>query len=51
MDKDGKVKWIINGSWDNQIEIAPVISTGGTPDNPVYKTGDYTLAWRARKPP
>lgn len=51
MDKEGKVKWIINGTWDNQIEIAPVISTGGTPDNPVYKTGDYTLAWRLRKPP
>ncbi|XP_075218829.1 oxysterol binding protein isoform X2 [Lycorma delicatula] len=51
MDKDGKVRWIINGTWDNQIEIAPVISTEGTPDNPVYKTGEYTLAWRIRKPP
>lgn len=51
MDKDGKVNWIINGSWDVKIEIAPVISIEGTADNPIYKTGPYTVAWERRLPP
>lgn len=51
MDKDGKVSWIINGNWDSKIEIAPVISIEGTADNPVYKTGPYTIAWERQPPP
>lgn len=51
MDKDGKVNWVINGNWDSKIEIAPVVSVEGTPDNPIYKTGPYTVAWERRLPP
>ncbi|KAK0076277.1 hypothetical protein PV326_010913, partial [Microctonus aethiopoides] len=39
MNANKEVKWVIQGTWDSKIEIAPVISTSGTPDNPVYKTG------------
>lgn len=50
MDADGNVKWVVNGTWDNKIEVAPVISTQGSPENPVFKTGSYTVAWKRRMP-
>ncbi|CAD7087770.1 unnamed protein product [Hermetia illucens] len=49
--KENEVKWVINGTWDNKIEIAPVISTSGTTDSPVYKTGVYKTIWSRRLPP
>ncbi|XP_011631488.1 oxysterol-binding protein 1 isoform X3 [Pogonomyrmex barbatus] len=51
MNSNKEVKWVVQGTWDSKIEIAPVISTSGTPDNPVYKTGPYILAWKRRMPP
>nr|XP_031832165.1 oxysterol-binding protein 1 isoform X1 [Nomia melanderi] len=51
MNSNNEVKWVVQGTWDSKIEIAPVISTSGTPDNPVYKTGPYILAWKRRMPP
>ncbi|XP_011494145.1 PREDICTED: oxysterol-binding protein 1 isoform X2 [Ceratosolen solmsi marchali] len=51
MDSNKEVKWVVQGNWDSKIEIAPVISTSGTPDNPVYKPGPYTCAWKRRMPP
>ncbi|XP_015115191.1 oxysterol-binding protein 1 isoform X1 [Diachasma alloeum] len=51
MNANKEVKWVVQGTWDSKIEIAPVISTSGSPDNPVYKTGPYTLAWKRRMPP
>ncbi|XP_071572987.1 oxysterol-binding protein 1 isoform X2 [Temnothorax nylanderi] len=51
MNSNKEVKWVVQGTWDSKIEIAPVISTSGTPDNPVYKTGPYILAWKRRLPP
>ncbi|XP_029159626.1 oxysterol-binding protein 1 isoform X3 [Nylanderia fulva] len=50
MSSNKEVKWVVQGTWDAKIEIAPVISTSGTPDNPVYKTGPYILAWKRRMP-
>ncbi|XP_018312775.1 LOW QUALITY PROTEIN: oxysterol-binding protein 1 [Mycetomoellerius zeteki] len=50
MNSNKEVKWVVQGTWDSKIEIAPVISTSGTPDNPVYKTGPYILAWKRRIP-
>lgn len=50
MDKEGCVRWVVNGTWDTKIEIAPVIGTEGTKDNPVYKTGHYTTAWKVNDP-
>ncbi|XP_058806393.1 oxysterol-binding protein 1 isoform X2 [Phymastichus coffea] len=51
MNSNKEVKWVVQGNWDAKIEVAPVISTSGTPDNPVYKTGPYTLVWKRRMPP
>lgn len=51
MNKQNEVKWVINGTWDNKIEIAPVISTSGSADSPVYKTGNYKTIWTRRLPP
>ncbi|XP_073994290.1 oxysterol binding protein isoform X1 [Rhodnius prolixus] len=51
MDKDGKVSWIVSGTWDTKIEVAPVTSIEGTHDNPIYKTGPYTVAWERQSPP
>ncbi|PSN47433.1 Oxysterol-binding protein 1 [Blattella germanica] len=52
MDRDGNVKWVVNGTWDNKIDIAAVISTErASPDNPVFKTGPYTCAWKRKLPP
>ncbi|KAM0736847.1 Oxysterol-binding protein 1 [Formica fusca] len=50
MNSNKEVKWVVQGTWDSKIEIAPVISSSGTPDNPVYKTGPYILAWKRRMP-
>nr|XP_050848076.1 oxysterol-binding protein 1 isoform X1 [Vespula vulgaris]XP_050848077.1 oxysterol-binding protein 1 isoform X1 [Vespula vulgaris] len=50
MNSNKEVKWVVQGTWDSKIEIAPVISTSGAPDNPVYKTGPYILAWKRRMP-
>lgn len=46
----GEVKWVLNGTWDNRMEIAHVLSTNGSKDNPVYKTGNYKLVWQRNKP-
>ncbi|XP_055623951.1 oxysterol-binding protein 1 isoform X2 [Toxorhynchites rutilus septentrionalis] len=51
MDSSSQVKWVINGTWDSKIEIAPVTSTSGSVENPVYKTGNYKTAWNRRLPP
>ncbi|XP_045468816.1 oxysterol-binding protein 1 isoform X2 [Harmonia axyridis] len=46
MDAQDNVKWAIDGTWDEQVEVSPVISDMGTPSNPVYKTGSPVLAWK-----
>lgn len=51
MNRDGQVKWVINGTWDNKIEIAPAISSSGSSDSPVYKTGNYKTIWSRKLPP
>ncbi|RZC40195.1 Oxysterol BP and/or PH domain containing protein, partial [Asbolus verrucosus] len=50
MDAGGSVKWIINGTWDDQVEIAPVTGSTGPPSNPVYETGSSVVAWKRRMP-
>ncbi|KAK3927345.1 Oxysterol-binding protein 1 [Frankliniella fusca] len=51
MDKDENVKWIVTGTWDEKVEIAPVTSVEGDSNNPVYRTGPYIVAWQRRHPP
>uniref|UniRef100_A0AAR5P8P0 PH domain-containing protein n=1 Tax=Dendroctonus ponderosae TaxID=77166 RepID=A0AAR5P8P0_DENPD len=48
---NGNVKWVINGTWDDQVEIAPVTGNTGTPSNPIYQTGNPILAWKRRDAP
>ncbi|KAF5286953.1 hypothetical protein FQR65_LT12412 [Abscondita terminalis] len=50
MDSMNNVKWIINGTWDDKVEIAPVISSSGSLENPIYQTGSVVLAWKRRMP-
>ncbi|KAG8236531.1 hypothetical protein J437_LFUL015805 [Ladona fulva] len=51
MDKDGNVKWVVTGTWDNKIDIAQVISSQGGPENPVFQTGAVHCVWKRRMPP
>lgn len=51
MNSDHEVKYILQGTWDAQIEFGPVISTSGTPDNPVYNAGPFMVAWERNIPP
>ncbi|KAL5275309.1 OSBP family protein [Megaselia abdita] len=51
MNEKNEAKWVLNGIWDNKIEIAPVISTSGSENSPVYKTGSYNIIWSRRLPP
>lgn len=51
MNRDSQVKWVLSGTWDNKIEIAPVISTSGSNESPVYKTGNYRTIWVRELPP
>lgn len=51
MNANKEVKWVVQGTWDTKIEIAPVTSVSGTADNPVYKTGSSVVAWKRRMPP
>ena len=51
MDRNGQAKYVLNGNWDSKIEYAAVTSFSGTPDSPVYKTGNYTTLWTRRLPP
>ncbi|XP_050316158.1 oxysterol-binding protein 1 isoform X2 [Anthonomus grandis grandis] len=48
---NGNVQWVISGTWDNQVEIAPVTGNTGTASNPVYQTGTPIVAWKCRPAP
>lgn len=39
------------GTWDDRVEVASVIGSSGSIENPVYQTGPVTLAWKRRLPP
>lgn len=50
-DGSGQARWLIKGTWDGSIEIAPVTAIEGTPENPVYKTGNYFTVWKKNEVP
>lgn len=50
MNAQGTATWVVNGSWDCKVEIAPVLSVSGSEDSPVYKTGNYNTIWTRRMP-
>lgn len=51
MDPQKQVKWVLNGTWDVKMELAPVTGVSGSTENPVYKTGNYKTIWQRRMPP
>lgn len=46
-----KTAFLIPGTWDDKVEIAPVTGSAGSPENPVYQTGPAKMAWKRRMPP
>jgi len=51
-DKDGKERWVIQGTWDEKIEGAPVIKTAeSTRGKVLYDTGPSTVMWHRDYPP
>lgn len=50
VDVDSNVKFVVNGTWDDQVDIAPV--TGSSDINSsIYETGQPIIAWKRRYPP
>lgn len=46
-------RWVVTGTWDHKVDIAPVTGTGagGSAENPVFQTGPGITAWKRRPPP
>lgn len=51
MSEDKSVRYVITGTWDNQVDIAPVTGTSGSAENPVFETGANVTVWKRRLPP
>lgn len=47
--KDGTAKWVVNGTWDNKVQIAPV--TKIDKENGSWQTGPFVSAWQRVLPP
>ncbi|KAJ8872288.1 hypothetical protein PR048_025890 [Dryococelus australis] len=50
-DRDGNAKFVLSGTWDNKMDVAPVVESSGSPKNPVVKTGAYVTVWQRKMPP
>lgn len=51
MDSEKKVQWVITGTWDHKVDVARVTDVTGSPENPVFQTGEGVTAWKRRLPP
>jgi len=51
LDKENEIKWVINGTWDNKVEIAPVTKFEGPIESPTCQTGNYITVWQRQAPP
>lgn len=51
LNPNNEVKWVVRGTWDDKMEMAPVLRTNGSPDSPTYITGPYKVAWQRRPLP
>ena len=38
------------GTWDDKVEITPVVGSSGSSENAIYQTGSVTLAWKRNMP-
>ncbi|XP_017776763.1 PREDICTED: oxysterol-binding protein 1 isoform X2 [Nicrophorus vespilloides] len=51
MDTSDTVKWIINGTWDDRVDVSQVTKpVSGSNNNSVYETGAPALAWKRNMP-
>jgi hypothetical protein len=50
-DSTGRVRWLVQGTWDEKMEGAPVIFTENVDGNVVHRTGEKKLLWQRRYPP
>ncbi|CAH0548933.1 unnamed protein product [Brassicogethes aeneus] len=52
LDEKERVQWVINGTWDDQVEIAKVIgNTKNTSTTSIYETDTSELIWKRRPVP
>ncbi|KZS07572.1 Oxysterol-binding protein 1 [Daphnia magna] len=52
MTRDGSVKWVMGGTWDDHIEASRVINTLKTnKGTPVFETEPLSTLWKRRVPP
>ena len=52
MTRDNTIKWVVNGTWDDHIEAARVVSTrNSNKGTPVIETEPPTPLWKRRIPP
>ncbi|XP_017965898.1 oxysterol-binding protein 1-like [Drosophila navojoa] len=48
LNPKNEAKWLLRGTWNDKVEIAPVLHTSGPAKNPSYTTGEYRVAWQRR---
>ncbi|VDQ07540.1 unnamed protein product [Trichobilharzia regenti] len=52
MDKSGAVRYVLNGTWDDSLEYAPVVTARQTRNGkPVLETGPALLLWQSNPLP
>jgi hypothetical protein len=50
-DRDGNAKWVVSGTWGDQVDIAPVLSTERVKGKEKPNTGPYTTVWKRKNHP
>ncbi|CAH8523774.1 unnamed protein product [Schistosoma turkestanicum] len=52
LDKSGEVRYVLNGTWDDSLEYAPVVSTRHSRNGkPVLETGPARVLWQSNALP
>lgn len=52
MNREGAVKWVVGGTWDDYIEASKVVNTLKTnKGTPVFETEPQALLWKRIIPP
>lgn len=52
MTRDGQVKWVLSGTWDDHMEASRVINTLKTnKGTPLWETEPQIMLWKRRMPP
>ena len=51
MTREGGVKWVLSGTWDDWMEAAKVIDQKMIKGQQVFETESQNLLWKRRIPP